>query len=116
MHSLKWERTSLSSSRVTRNTNLGPCLESSAEMLSGSCGMKKYTYPNIPQGCLDEGAVRDLDQFRDRAYCNRRKEVLAHFPYGAITRKLTDPWRPAAGQIYRNWLLHMSAKKSEKAR
>jgi homoserine O-succinyltransferase len=77
---------------------------------------ERDTYPNIPQGCLDEDTARDLNEFRERAYCNRRKEVLAHFPYAAVVRKLTDPWRPVAGQIYRNWLLHMSAKKAEKAR
>ena len=77
---------------------------------------ERDTYPDTPQGCLDEGTMRDLNEFRERAYCDRRKEVLAHFPHAAVVRKLTDPWRQVAGQIYRNWLLHMSAKKSEKRR
>jgi len=75
---------------------------------------ERDTYPTMPQGYLDEGTVKIFNEFREQALSDRRQEVLEEFPTALVAGKLTDPWRATASQVYRNWLLHMSAVKAER--
>lgn len=77
---------------------------------------ERETYPTMPRGYLDEDSARALDDLRDRAIANRRKELIASFPTDRLVGKLTDTWRSAATQMYSNWISHMSAQKVLRAR
>jgi homoserine O-succinyltransferase len=73
---------------------------------------EKDIYPEIPQNYFNSETEKILLAFRDQALADRRAELLTSFPYEVLTGNLSEVWREAAIQIYRNWLVHISAKKS----
>lgn len=70
-------------------------------------------YPELPHGYFDPPGVHAVTAFRERATDDRRDFLLGHFPTALAERNLTEPWRPAAVRIYRNWLLHLCGMKGE---
>lgn len=74
---------------------------------------ERDSYPAMPEGYLDDDSIRILQELREQALSDGRKEALTDFPTALVTRKLTDPWRTTAARIYRNWLLHMIARKAQ---
>jgi homoserine O-succinyltransferase len=76
---------------------------------------EKDIYPQIPQNYFDFETEKILHAFRERALSDRCQELLASFPYGSLIANLSHAWRETAIQVYRNWLLYISAQKSRKS-
>jgi len=72
------------------------------------------TYPRIPQGYFDREAAEALASLRERAFSNRREDLLAEFPTALTSRNLATPWRPAAMRVYGNWLRYLCAHNDRK--
>jgi len=77
---------------------------------------EREAYPSMPRGYFDEASARALNALRDRALVDRRKELVGTFPTDLLVGKLKHSWRPAATQMYSNWLRYMSARKAERSR
>ena len=69
-------------------------------------------YPTLPHGYFPAAALAALEEFRGRAHAQRAPELLAEFPFSAAASELSQPWRPAAVTIYRNWLDFIAAASS----
>ena len=66
-------------------------------------------YPTLPHGYFPTAAIAVLEEFRARACTRRAPELLTEFPFTAAALTLSNPWRPAAVAIYRNWLDFLAA-------
>jgi homoserine O-succinyltransferase len=77
---------------------------------------EKDSYPAMPQGYFDEETTAILTAVRDRALSDCRDELLAYFPAALLQPKTDNTWRPAAVNIYRNWLLRLGAQKEQRMR
>ena len=70
-------------------------------------------YPTQPEGYFSAAAAARLELFERRARAQRTEDTLAGFPtldpggYGG------DRWGRAAAQIYRNWLAHVAARRTQ---
>ena len=73
-------------------------------------------YPDIPLEYFDIQTMEEVRQLRERALADRRVEVLATFSIAAVGQTLTDPWRSTAVQVYRNWLLYLSAQRLSRSK
>ena len=76
---------------------------------------ERDTYPGMPRGYFDDRTMERLTALHQRALVDRREEVLADFPT-ALAAKVKNTWRPAAVQLYRNWLSYLSARKARAAK
>lgn len=70
-------------------------------------------FPELPHEYFDRRSVQALTAFRERAVQDRRGHLLGEFPTALAERNLSDPWRPAAVRLYRNWLMHLCARKEQ---
>jgi homoserine O-succinyltransferase len=77
---------------------------------------ERETYPPMPQGYFDQDTVEALIAVRERAQSARCEELLADFPTARVAATLTNTWRPAAVNVYRNWLLYLCAQKQKQQR
>jgi homoserine O-succinyltransferase len=71
-------------------------------------------YPAMPHGYFDPATEAQLTAFRDRALADRREALMAELPLAAAEQNLTGAWRPAARQLYRNWLGWVAARKARR--
>jgi len=67
----------------------------------------------MPKGYFDDQAEELLAAFRKIALSNRRSELLAKFPVDRVAADLENTWHSAAIRIYRNWMLYMSARRTQ---
>jgi homoserine O-succinyltransferase len=74
---------------------------------------ERETYPSMPKGYFDAGAVRLLSDFRDLVLSDRREELMEKFPEAAVAGGLEKTWHSSAVSVYRNWLQYMVAKKAD---
>jgi homoserine O-succinyltransferase len=72
---------------------------------------ERETFPNCPRGYFDGEIVEVLSRFRQRAIADRREALIDDFPTAAIAASVTNRWRPAALQTYRNWLQYIAVRK-----
>jgi homoserine O-succinyltransferase/O-acetyltransferase len=77
---------------------------------------ERETYPPMPQGYFDGDAVAALLAVQERALSDRREERLADFPTALAEGSVANTWRPAATQLYRNWLLDLCARRDRGVR
>jgi homoserine O-succinyltransferase len=75
---------------------------------------ERETCPALPHGYFDDATADLLARLRARALADRREDLLAEFPVAMAERGLRAGWRPAAERLYRNWLVHLSARKAER--
>ncbi len=76
---------------------------------------ERETYPPMPHGYFDEETVAALTALRERAWLDRREELLAEFPTAMAAGKVTNTWRSTGESLYRNWLQYICAQKQHKA-
>jgi homoserine O-succinyltransferase len=76
---------------------------------------ERDTYPPMPHGYFDDDTVEALTALHERALRDRREEVLSDFPIAMAASKVTNTWRPAAENLYRNWLRYIRAEKTQRA-
>jgi homoserine O-succinyltransferase len=72
---------------------------------------ERDSYPSMPEGYFDEDTIDALTALQQRAFSDRRPELLADFPTALLTGKVRNTWRPAAACVYRNWLLYLCERK-----
>jgi homoserine O-succinyltransferase len=77
---------------------------------------ERETYPPMPQGYFDEETVAALTALRERAWLDRREELLAEFPTAMAAGKVTNTWRSTAESLYRNWLQYICTQKQQTMR
>ena len=65
---------------------------------------ERNEYPDLPIGYFSAGAADALLNFRDRAIRDRGAELLPGFELLMSKQTVSDPWRPAATQLFANWL------------
>lgn len=63
---------------------------------------EREEYPAMPEQYFSSDMQRCLSAFRDRALADRREGLIADFP--SVKENLSNTWRAAATQLYRNWL------------
>jgi homoserine O-succinyltransferase len=73
---------------------------------------ERDSYPTMPIGYFDQQEIDVLNQFREHALVDRRKNRMDSFPSNALLKMRTDPWRASAVRIYENWLSLMAARKT----
>ncbi len=71
-------------------------------------------YPMMPSGYFDDPVAELLTAFQKHALFDRRKDLLADFPVDRAASNLKASWQVAATRIYRNWILYLSAGKSQR--
>jgi homoserine O-succinyltransferase len=79
-----------------------------ARFLSG----ERETYPAMPEGYFADDAMDRLTTFRERALAARNIDLLPDFP--AVEQEVSNSWRAAATQIYRNWLTSILVEKERR--
>jgi len=72
------------------------------------------TYPPMPQGYFDARWEATFKRFREDAIGKRTEEILSRWPEGAEAA-LNNTWRPAAIQLYANWLALLARHKKSLA-
>jgi homoserine O-succinyltransferase len=77
---------------------------------------ERDSYPSMPQGYFDEDTIDALTALQQRAFSDRRAELLADFPTALLTDKVRNTWRSAAACVYRNWLLYLCEQKERHLR
>jgi homoserine O-succinyltransferase len=75
---------------------------------------ERDTYPRLPLAYFDEETAAAFIAFQERAFSDRRQEVLADFPTVLATRRLKNTWRRAARRIYCNWLSYIASQKGQR--
>ena len=74
---------------------------------------ERETYPTMPRAYFDASATRVLGEFQKRACADRREEVMALFPEGAVIGGLRNGWHSTASRLYGNWLQCLLARRAE---
>jgi homoserine O-succinyltransferase len=75
---------------------------------------ERERYPAMPLGYFNAEAAALAELFRSRALGERKPELIAEFPKGALEAGLQCPWRPAAIGIYEKWTAYLLARKAER--
>jgi homoserine O-succinyltransferase len=65
---------------------------------------ERNEYPNLPTGYFSAEVAEALLEFRDQALRQRHAELLPGFELLMAKQTVSDPWRPAATQLFANWL------------
>jgi homoserine O-succinyltransferase len=73
---------------------------------------ERETYPLMPQGYFSETAAQLLNDFRGRALCDRRENVIDSFPQ-SVVHGLQNIWQSSGACVYRNWLSYVAAEKGD---
>jgi homoserine O-succinyltransferase/O-acetyltransferase len=76
---------------------------------------ERTTYPSMPHGYFNAEATKLIADFRERASCDLREELMQAFPEAAIADNLQNTWRSSATRIYHNWLQYIVAKKTDRS-
>jgi homoserine O-succinyltransferase len=76
-------------------------------------GGERETYPSPPQGYFDRNTTDVLSSFEDRALRNLSRNQKAGFPAIQAKSGVSERWRSAAIQLYRNWLMYLCAHKEQ---
>jgi homoserine O-succinyltransferase/O-acetyltransferase len=71
---------------------------------------QQSTYPPLPQEYFAADAAAALRAFQERAVTQRTIDLMSEFP-SAAAQGAQSTWRPAALQIYRNWLAYIANAK-----
>jgi homoserine O-succinyltransferase/O-acetyltransferase len=61
-------------------------------------------YPAMPENYFDADGTSQLLEFKARARSARQIELLGQFPLRTAAFRISNSWRPAAVQHYRQWL------------
>jgi homoserine O-succinyltransferase len=75
---------------------------------------ERETYPQVPIGYFDGRVLDELAALEACAMKDRREEQLARFPTASVAQVVQNTWETFSTDIYRNWLLHLSAEKSRR--
>ncbi len=75
---------------------------------------ERETYPNMPRGYFDATTAQLLDEFRDKALCNRHEDFMTQFPDSSVPAAPVNTWHDSAVSIYRNWLQFIAERKDER--
>jgi homoserine O-succinyltransferase len=75
------------------------------------CG-ETDVYPVAPRLGLNNETAAALCTLRETAIYSRRQELLADFPADLLAAAVRNTWRPAALNLFRNWLLCLCARKA----
>src|SRR5207344_3095536 len=54
---------------------------------------ERDTYPDMPEGYLDDEMVLKLTALRQRALADQREELLSEFPIAVAANQVTNTWR-----------------------
>ena len=76
------------------------------------CNGEAARFPAIPQNYFDEDTCATLMAIREGAASGGRERVLADVATALRRAKPANTWRPAATQIYRNWIEYICAQKA----
>jgi homoserine O-succinyltransferase/O-acetyltransferase len=68
--------------------------------------------PSIPAGYFPAQVERSLASFAERAWLDRRPELMGAFPDAGALGPGNTPWRASAIQLYRNWLEIIAERKA----
>jgi homoserine O-succinyltransferase len=71
-------------------------------------------YPEPPKNYFDEEMREALRALHREAIRRPRKDLLAEVYNTLLRAKIEETWRPAANQIYRNWVEYVSAEKQKR--
>ena len=74
---------------------------------------KRDSYPQIPKYYFDLDTVDALSLVGERARTQPSGNLLLGIPSSLLQRGLANTWRPAAVQIYSNWLTYLSLVKNQ---
>lgn len=74
------------------------------------------SYPSLPDGYFDKEASKLAADFEARSRVERDTKLLSLFPSEDLARGLKHHWRPAALQMYGNWLRYVAARKIQAPR
>lgn len=74
------------------------------------------TYPPIPRGYFDSATIQALNALQQRAFHERREEMLAELPALLTTKNLANRWHSPASCFYANWLQYLCARKDQRSR
>ena len=75
------------------------------------CNSQAGRFPAIPQTYFDENTSATLMAIREGAASRGRECLLADVATAVSEAKLANAWRPAATQIYRNWIEYICVQK-----
>jgi homoserine O-succinyltransferase/O-acetyltransferase len=75
------------------------------------CNGEAARFPIIPHAYFDEDTSATLTALREGAASSSRQWLLADVAAALRQAKPAYTWRPAATQIYRNWIEYISAQK-----
>jgi homoserine O-succinyltransferase/O-acetyltransferase len=76
---------------------------------------ERDTYPSMPEGYVDGDTADLFTKLRDRALCDRRKELMEGFPTALVEKRIANTWNSVAGRVYANWLAYLCAQKERLA-
>jgi homoserine O-succinyltransferase len=75
---------------------------------------ERETYPLLPRGYFDDDLAETLLALQRRAENDRREELMMDFPTEHALRRVTNSWRPAAIEFYRNWISYVRGRKEQR--
>ena len=74
---------------------------------------ERDSYPEMPDGYLDEDTAAAFTAFRQIALRHRDIDLLSSFPAARAEEKLVHVWHEPAMRIYANWLSYMAEQRSQ---
>jgi homoserine O-succinyltransferase len=75
---------------------------------------EREDYPVLPQNYFDDLATETALNFRERAFADRRPELVTNFPMDRLQEGLESPWRPCAVGVYEKWFEYLRGRKSDR--
>jgi len=97
-----------------------PEYEADSLLLEYRRDVKRYltgerdAYPLMPNGYFDDEIGEALRTLERRAQTDRRDELIADFPTERALRSVTNSWRAAAIEFYRNWMKYLHSRKERR--
>ncbi len=73
---------------------------------------ERDTYPNIPEGYLDDASEHLLENFQQKVLENPREDQMTWFPVDVVQRTIRNTWQSSAIKLYRNWLQYIHSRKA----
>lgn len=75
---------------------------------------ERETYPTMPYGYFDRSATQLLEDYRESALRDRRREedIIESFPESVVSG-LENSWKSSSVCVYRNWLNYIASQKLE---
>ncbi len=74
---------------------------------------ERTCYPGIPSGYFDRDATAALVSFQERAFRERRLELMGDFQSVLTTGRIAPTWREPAVRFYRRWLDLLAQRKGD---